>query len=73
MRNPTPLDTNPAKVAEYAQQLHQDAKNAEVRGVISFEDRGDSVTVVEVGSCNPLSARMLMGLARFVLRELLGH
>lgn len=66
------LDTGPNQVERYARQLQSEASTATVRGVIAFEDRGDSVGVVEVGSCRPLPSRMLLGLFRFCLREILG-
>lgn len=67
------IETGPVQVQRYAQELSDDARKGEVRGVLCFEDRGDSVGVAEVGACNPLSSRMLLGLARFVLREIIGH
>lgn len=69
---PKSLNTNPKRVEEYAQILQQDASQATIRGLIAFEDRGDHVTIVEVGSCSPMPSRMLLGLLRFVLKEVLG-
>lgn len=66
------LSTDPVKVAEYGKELQEQAQYLNVRGLIAFEDRGDTVQIVEVGSCSPLSSRMLLGLARFVIREISG-
>ena len=69
----TTVRTDPIKVAEYAATLQHSAEASEVRGVLSFEDRGNAIQVCEVGSCSPLSTRMLLGLLRFTLKEILSR
>lgn len=66
------INTGPQQVQKYAEQLGEEASKGQVRGVLCFEDRGDSVGVSEIGSCRPLSSRMLIGLARWVFREIAG-